>query len=139
VNGYDETRGEGWILFAGMMLMLAGFLNAIFGIAAIDDSVWFSGDDRYVIFDNLNTWGWFLLIVGVLQLVSSFSIWNRHSFGRVMGIAFASLNAMILLFTVNAFPIAAFMLFILDLLVIYGLTVYGGRAPAASASRDRSV
>jgi hypothetical protein len=138
VNTYDESRGEGWVLFAGMMLMLAGFLNAIFGIAAIDDSVWFSGDDRYVIFDDLHTWGWFLLIVGVLQLVGSFSVWNRHSFGRVLGIACASLNAMILLFTVNAFPIAAFMLFVVDLLVIYGLTVYGGPA-AAPASRDRSV
>ena len=39
----------------------------------------------------------------------------------------ATLNAVILLFTVNAFPIAALMLFIVDLLVIYGLAVYGGR------------
>ena len=139
MNTYDETRGEGWVLFAGVMLMLAGFLNTIFGIAAIDDSVWFSGDDRYVIFDDLNTWGWFLLIVGVLQVVGAFSIWNRSAFGRVLGIACASLNAMILLFTVNAFPIAAFMLFVLDLLVIYGLTVYGGRQVAATASRDRAA
>ena len=38
----------------------------------------------------------------------------------------AGLNALILLFTVNAFPFAAFMLFLVDLLVIYGLVVYGG-------------
>ena len=37
---------------------------------------------------------------------------------------------MLLLFTVNVFPIAAFMLFIVDLLVIYGLAVYGGRQRA---------
>jgi hypothetical protein len=35
---------------------------------------------------------------------------------------------MILLFTVNAYPFAAFMLFIIDVLVIYGLTAYGGAA-----------
>ncbi len=122
----EVQRGEGWVLFAGIMLMFAGVLNAIWGIAAIDDSAYFAGDERFVIFDNLNTWGWFLLIVGVLQLIAAFSVWNGGTYGRLAGIAFASLNAMILLFTVNVFPIAAFMLFIVDLLVVYGLAVYGG-------------
>ena len=39
---------------------------------------------------------------------------------------------MAILFTVNAFPFAAFMIFIIDLLVIYGLVVYGGRERAAT-------
>ena len=123
-------RGEGFILFAGVMLALAGVLNAIWGIAAIDDSTYFNGDNRFVIFDDLKTWGWLLLIVGILQLVAAFSVWSRHAFGQVAGIAFAGVNAMILLFTVNVCPIAAFMLFIVDLLVIYALAVYGGRRHA---------
>ena len=44
--------------------------------------------------------------------------------------AAALLNAMILLFTVNAYPFAAFMLFLVDMLVIYGLAVYGGKQAA---------
>ena len=131
-RGYDPEaeRGEGWILFAGIMLAIAGVLNVIWGIGAIDDSTYFNGDNRFVIFDSLNTWGWFLLIVGILQLGAAFSVWTRHTYGQVAGIAFAALNAMLLLFTVNVFPIAAFMLFIVDLLVIYGLAVYGGRQRA---------
>ncbi len=129
MNESDESieRGVGWIMFAGWMLMFAGVLNFIWGIAAIDDSAFFTGDARYVIFDDLNTWGWFFLIVGILQLAAAFSIWSRQTFGQIFGIASAFLNAMILLFTVNAFPFVAFMLFIVDLLVIYGLAVYGGR------------
>ena len=123
----ETVRGEGWLLFAGVMLALAGFLNAIWGIAAIDDSAFFTDEGRYVIFDNLSTWGWFLLIVGILQLVAAYSIYNRQTFGQLFGIMCATVNAVILLFTVNAFPFAAFMLFIVDLLVIYGLAVYGGR------------
>ena len=126
----EAERGDGWILFAGIMLAIAGVLNAIWGIAAIDDSTYFNGDNRFVIFDDLKTWGWFLLIVGILQLGAAFAVWTRHTYGQVAGIAFASFNAMILLFTVNVFPIAAFMLFIVDLLVIYGLAVYGGRQRA---------
>jgi uncharacterized membrane protein HdeD (DUF308 family) len=125
--GPETYRGEGWVAFAGIMLALAGFLNIIWGIAAIDDSAFFTDEGRYVIFDDLSTWGWFLLILGTLQLVAAFSVWNRRTFGQLFGIACATLNAMIILFTVNAYPFAAFMLFIVDLLIIYGLAVYGGR------------
>lgn len=129
MSTYDtESHGEGWVLFAGVMIMIAGFLNVIYGIAAIDNSRFFTDEGRYVIFDDLNTWGWFLLIVGVLQLFAAFSIWSRNPYGRVIGIATASFSALVILFTVNAYPFAAFMLFILDLLVIYGLVVHGGRA-----------
>ena len=122
-------RGDGWVLFAGIMILVVGFINLIFGIAAIDDSAFFTGDERYVIFDDLNTWGWFYLIIGVLQLIAAFSIWNRNPFGRTIGIATAAGNAMIVLFTVNAYPFAAFMIFLIDVMVIYGLAVYGGREP----------
>ena len=126
----DVHPGAGWILFAGVMLTLAGILNIVWGIAAIDNSAFFTGDARYVIFDDLNTWGWFFLIVGILQLVAAFSVWNGGAYGQFLGIFCAGLNAIILLFTVNAFPFAAFMLFIVDILVIYGLVAYGGRGRA---------
>ena len=112
------------------MLMFAGILNVDLGDRRDRRFVFFNDENRFVIFDSLNTWGWFLLIVGILQLIAAFSVWNRHAYGQVAGILFASLNAMILLFTVNVFPFAAFMLFIVDLLVIYGLAVYGGRQRA---------
>ena len=127
----DHTKGAGWLLFAGAMLLFAGAVNVIWGLAAIDDSSFFTDEGRYVLFDDLNAWGWFFLIVGALQVIAAYSVWNGHTFGQLFGIASASLNAMILLFTVNAFPFAAFMLFIVDILVIYGLAVYGGRHPAA--------
>jgi hypothetical protein len=122
-----ETRGEGWVAFAGIMILLAGVLNVIYGIAAIDSSAFFTDEGRYVIFDDLNTWGWFILIVGLAQLFAAFSIWSGGEFGRVIGMASAGVSALVILFTVNAYPFAAFMLFIIDLLVIYGLAAYGGR------------
>lgn len=125
-NGPESARGEGWLAFAGIMLLFAGVLNVIWGIAAIDDSAFFTDEGRYVIFDELSTWGWFLLIFGIAQITAAVSVWNRGTYGQLFGIAAASLNAMILLFTVNAFPFAAFMLFVVDILIIYGLAVYGG-------------
>ena len=121
-----EARGEGWVLFSGIIILILGFMNTIWGIAAIDGSSFFTDEGRFVVFDDLNTWGWFLLIVGIAQLFAAFSIWSGNTYGRVIGVATASVNAVVLLFTVNAFPFAAFMLFLADILVIYGLVVYGG-------------
>ena len=131
MDSYKKT-GDGWVLFAGVMILIAGFINFIFGWAAIDGSSFFTDEGRYVIFTDLNTWGWFLLLIGILQLIASFSIWNRNPYGRVIGIASASLSAVSILFTVNAYPFAAFMLFLIDMLVIYGLVAYGGRDRAAA-------
>ena len=127
-----ENRGDGWVLFAGVMIMVAGFLNFIYGIAAIDNSSAFVGGSHFVLFDNLNTWGWIILLIGIVQLFAAFSIWNRNPFGRVIGIASASISAIAILFFSNAFPFVAFGIFILDLLVIYGLVAYGGRQPTES-------
>ncbi len=92
MSTYDNetSRGDGWVLFAGIMIMIAGFLNFIFGIAAIDGSSFFTDEGRYVIFTDLNTWGWIWLIIGVLQLIAAFSIWNRHAYGRIIGVLTAS-------------------------------------------------
>ena len=33
----EEEAGSGWVLFAGVMMMVAGVMNCIYGIAAIAD------------------------------------------------------------------------------------------------------
>ena len=122
-----ENRGDGWVLFAGVMIMVAGFFNLIYGIAAIDKSSAFVGGSHFVLFDNLSTWGWVGLLIGLVQLFAAFSIWSRNPFGRVIGVASASISAIVILMFANAFPFVAFGIFIIDLLVIYGLVAYGGR------------
>ena len=39
MDDYD-TRGTGWLAFAGAMILLVGLLNTIFGIAAIAKNGW---------------------------------------------------------------------------------------------------
>jgi hypothetical protein len=35
-----DTSGAGWVLFAGIMLLMVGTMNVIDGIAAISNSTW---------------------------------------------------------------------------------------------------
>ena len=77
------VEGSGWVLFAGIMLMLVGVLNAIYGIAAIDSSNFFVANTQYILSD-LNTWGWVLLGLGVLQAVVALAVLAGKS-GRSVG------------------------------------------------------
>jgi hypothetical protein len=128
-NGYDSQHGAGWVLFAGVMILIAGVLNTIGGIAAIDDANFYTHDAHYQ-FANLSAWGWIILLIGLMQLFAAFSIWAGGAYGRFIGILSASLNAMAQLFFIPAFPLWSLAIFSLDILVIYGLIVYGGQRPA---------
>ena len=72
----DAERVTGWWLFAGIVLFgIAGILNIIYGIGAIDDATFFVNDAKYIL-GNLHTWGWVTLIIGVIQLIAAFSLWS---------------------------------------------------------------
>ena len=123
-SGYP-VEGTGWVLFAGIMIMMVGVLNILWGIAAIDNSRFFVQDTTFI-FSNLNTWGWIVLIIGALQLAAAFSIWAGGSYGRWFGIAAATVNAIAALLSIPAYPFWALAIFAIDVLVIYGLSTYGG-------------
>ncbi len=126
----DTTdHGGGWIAFAGVMLAIVGTLNVIYGIGAIDTANVYVGETQYV-FGDLSTWGWFLAIVGAVQLVVAFGIWSGAQWARWIGVFSASVNAMIQLLFLPAFPLLGLSLLALDILVIYALIQYGGRARA---------
>jgi uncharacterized membrane protein HdeD (DUF308 family) len=116
----DESLLSGWWVFAGVLLLIAGVLNIIYGIAAIGDSKFFTEHGTYII-SGLNTWGWILLIVGVLELVAAFSLFSGGEFGRWFGIFIASLNAIAALLTIGATPFWSLAVFALTIIVIYKL------------------
>jgi hypothetical protein len=121
----ESVKGEGWLLFAGIMVLIAGILNTIWGIAAIDKASFFLEDERYII-EDLSTMGWCILIIGILQLFAAFSIWSGGQFGRWVGIGAASLNAVFALLSIPGYPLWSIAVFGIDLLIIYGLAAYGG-------------
>ena len=119
------VEGSGWVLFAGIMIAMLAVLNIFWGIAAIDKSQFFVANTEYILSD-LKTWGWVVLIIGAVQLLAAFSIFRGGSFGRWFGIAVASVNAIVALLTIPAYPFWSLAIFALDVLVIYGLATYGG-------------
>ena len=125
---YDEP-GSGWVTFAGVMIAIAGVVNLVYGVAAIDRSSFFVEDAKFIVSD-LRTWGWVLVVLGLIQLVVSLGVWARNQLARWVGVAGAGLNAIAALMLLDAHPWGAFAIFVLDLLVIYGLIAHAQREPA---------
>jgi len=122
-------RGAGWISFASIMLLIVGTFSIIDGVIALSKSSFFTANAVYV-FSDLRTWGWITLILGVVVLFAAGSVARGGQFGRWFGIAAAGLNSIGQLLFVPAYPWWSISAFAVDMLIIYALTVYGGRQPA---------
>jgi hypothetical protein len=133
----DDPHGQGLVTFAGVMLMIAGVLNTLYGIAAIDQANVFVHNARYVFLD-LQTWGWFVLALGVLQFFAALAIWRGVSWGRWFGVGCASANAILQTLWLPSYPILALTILPLDIIAIYGLLAYGGRRRTVRAARERA-
>jgi len=116
----DQSLISGWWVFAGALLLVAGVLNIIYGIAAIGDSKFFTENVEFIL-SGLNTWGWVHLVVGVLELVAAFSLFSGGEFGRWLGIVVASLNAIGALLAIPAYPFWSLAVFALSIIIVYEL------------------
>ncbi len=123
----DESMVSGWWVFAGVLLLIAGVLNIVYGIAAIGDSKFFNENVTYVI-SSLHTWGWVSLIIGVLELIAAFSLFAGGEFGRWFGILVGSLNAIGALLSIPAYPFWSLAVFALSIIIVYKLAEGPGGA-----------
>ena len=115
-----QSRVNGWWLFAAMLLGLSGTLNVIWGIAAIGNSDFFTANAHYV-FSSLKTWGWITLIVGVVELFASASLFQGGGFGRAIGIVAASLAAIDALLSIPGSPFWSVCVFALSIIILFEL------------------
>ena len=118
-------RGTGRVAFAAVLLLLVGFINIIYGFGALDSANVFVNDKRFIL-DNLNTLGWVLIILGVIQLAGGFSLMAGNTFGRVLGIIGGSLGAIGALLSIGgAYPWWSLAVFALCVYVVHGIIVFG--------------
>jgi hypothetical protein len=118
-------RGAGRVVFAAVLLLIVGTLNIIYGIGALDEANIFVDDTRFIL-DDLNTLGWVLIVLGVLQLTGGFSLMAGNTYGRVIGIVAGSLGAIGALLAIGgAYPWWNLGVFFLCVYVVHGIIVYG--------------
>jgi hypothetical protein len=122
----DDERGYGWVAFAGTLLLILGTLNFVEGVAAISNAHFFTANANYIA-GNLNTWGWVVLCIGVLQWAVGCGVFIKNQFSRWTGVFVLGANSIVQLMMIPAYPFWSLSIFALDILAIYGLITYGSR------------
>ncbi len=119
-----EGRGYGLIIFAAVVLLVLGFFNMIYGIAAIANSHVFTANAHYVVGDLR---AWITLILSVLQLIAAAGILAGNPLARWFAVAVVGLNAIDMMFFIPAYPFWALTIIAVDIVALYGLCAYGSR------------
>lgn len=139
----------GWAVFAGIVLVLVGAVNVIYGLAAIfeDQALTATGGGRVIVWD-LTAWGWILLLFGAFQFVAGSALIGGAGWARWTAIVLATLNAIANVGFITVFPLWTMLIVALDLIVIYQLSArwapvdtaylegYESREAGATAARD---
>src|SRR5262249_29168727 len=72
----EPTGWVGWAMFACVMMILVGGFNIIYGLVGIfDDQRLVPVHHGLLVFDT-TTWGWILLITGLVQVFAALAVFN---------------------------------------------------------------
>jgi hypothetical protein len=128
-----EGRGYGLIIFASVMLLVAGFWNLIQGITAIARSHVYVANAHYV-FGDLRSWGWVTLILSILMLLAGIGVLIGNQLARWFAVAVLGLDAIAQMFVIPSYPFWSLTIIALDVVALYGLCAYGSRANVEAAT-----
>jgi uncharacterized membrane protein len=133
-NDVTVTGWTGWGVFAGVLLIIGGAIDLIFGLAAVigpDSSYFLTTSGLFMV--DVAGWGWWHLISGALLVFIGISLIGGATWARVIAIILVALNALGQLSLLSAQPWLSLILLAVDILIIYALTVHGRELKAAHA------
>ncbi|MEU8520767.1 hypothetical protein [Streptomyces sp. NBC_01216] len=127
------TWASGGTLFAGVLMLVAGIADILQGIAELADNDVYARVGNYVFKFDLTGWGWIHLILGIVLAVAGFGILVDTEWGRIAGIALASLNALAQFMFLPYQPWWALFSIAISVFVIWALATDGPRVDDKTA------
>ncbi len=128
-----SAAAAGWIMFAGVIMIVVGVFQSFAGLVAIIDDEFFVLTQEYVVKFDTTTWGWIHLIIGIVVLASGFGVFSGNVLARTVGV-FAAMGSMIAaFFWLPWYPIWGVIIIAINLAVIWALTVHGRDLAEATA------
>jgi len=113
------------VIFAATMFAIVGVFNFIQGLVFLVEDTWtVLTPDSILVFD-LTTWGWILLILGVVEMIVSWGILSGQTWAQVVGIIIASVAIVLNVLSLSIYPIWGLIALVLQVLVIWALAVHG--------------
>jgi hypothetical protein len=137
-SAMSETAPNRWAVgligFAGFMMILVGFFQALAGFAALlDDDFYVVGQEYIFQFDS-TTWGWIHLLLGVVLIMAGLGVWRGGLVGRTIAVIIVGISAIAnFIFLLGwGSPVWSTLLIALDVAIIWALTAHGRDVTAES-------
>jgi uncharacterized membrane protein len=123
---YDERTGwTGWIVFAAVMMIISGALNAFYGVVAAVNDDWVGWTNRQNAFLDVSQWGWVHIILGLIVLLCGIGLFSGNILARTVAVIIAGLSLVGNFFFIPVYPLWALTVITIDALVIWALTAHG--------------
>jgi hypothetical protein len=109
-------------VFVAAYLVIAGVLNIVWGIVALDNKSYFASGG--LLWSELNTWGWVAIIVGAVQILGSMLVAARRAGGAIIAGSLAFFGIMLNFLSIGAYPVWSVILLVVDAMIIWAVTVH---------------
>jgi len=136
----EGTGWMGWIMFAGVMMLLMGAFHAIQGLVALfQDTYYLVAEQGLIVQADYTTWGWVHLILGAVVVLAGIALLAGQMWARIVAVILAFGSALVNIAFLGAYPLWSLMMIAVDVLVIYAVTVHGKEMKPISTSRATTV
>ena len=125
MSGRPSAWAAGYAAFAGVVLVMIGFFQAVAGLVAIIDDQFYVVGQEYIFQFDVTTWGRIHLIIGVIVLLSGFGIFSGNVAARTVGVLVAAISGVAAFMWLPWYPVWAIVIIALDIAVIWALTMHG--------------
>ena len=117
-----RARGAGWFTFAGIMFVISGASNLLWGIGALDSKEYLPEDG--LLFSNLSLWGWLSIIWALMAFFGGYLLLTRSEWSGGVALVMATLSAVFWLFALPVLPIWSLIVIAIDVAIIYGVSTH---------------
>jgi hypothetical protein len=133
-SGSRATSGwaVGLIVFAAIMLMMAGTFQFLAGLVALFENEFYVTTRNYVFQLDATTWGWIHLLLGIVLGIAGWGLLSGRTWARVLAITVAAISALANFLFLPYYPFWALTIIALDVLVIWAVAAHGRDVQKAS-------
>ena len=125
-QGEPSGAAVGFILFAAVMMIMAGVFQAIQGLVGIFENEFYVPTRNYLFQFDATTWGWTHLLVGLLVAFAGWGLLSGRTWARVAAITLAVLSAIANFAFIPYYPFWSLLIITLDIFVIWAVAAHGG-------------
>lgn len=120
---YKPSSATNWVVFAAAVMLTIGALDIIQGLAALlKDETYAITESGLLVTTDFTTWGWSLIIWGVVLILAALSLFAGRGWARWFAIVVIIINGIAQIAWFPAYPLWSLLAIGLEIAVLYALT-----------------